>query len=127
KRKRYAYRYDAGKQRCPCAPRDAREHVAPDLVGAEQVHRGWRLSDRSPACLQRVVGSEPWGTERDDDEHDDHPEAKKRRAAPRETAQHATSRGRIANDDWFRRGGGHDWRGLATHPRVDEKIGEIGQ
>ncbi len=72
------------------APKITRgEHVAADLVGAEQVRGGRRLADRAPARLQRIVRRDARREQRQHDEEHDDDQPGHRAATAHEPSQRA--------------------------------------
>src|SRR6185503_9728956 len=66
-------------------PDDAREHVAPQLVGAEQVRRARRAAHLAPARRQGIVRREPGREHGGEDEEHHHCEPEHRAAATAQT------------------------------------------
>jgi hypothetical protein len=83
---------DAGLERRAGAVDDAREHVAPEVVGAHDVAPRRPLEHRAEVRVGRVVRRDERGEQRDEDEQRRDGEAANRHRPAAEAAQRATAR-----------------------------------
>ena len=117
---------------------DAREHVAPQIVRAEQMLRGRRLGEREIILRVRVVRREQRGEERteDDDCEDAKPDPARRTSRMRRKVRHrAAARARPGarwGASWPRRrcaaAGAHVARcSSVPNPWVEIAVGQVGE